>query len=480
MESNRNSDAAPYEQIDLFKIFDHIRLGIRRLFWLAPILIAVFAAAGYFYAKHTYVPSYTAYASFVVSADTPYGGSQSYYNRTTASQLSKTFPYIISSGVLKQVVAEDLGVTSIPATISAESTLESALFTLKATSNDPQSAYNVLQSVIENYPKVAEYIIGSTQLTKLDESGVPTEPSNPPDFWSYAGIGAAAGAVLTLLIMYVYSLTRKTVRSEDDLKEQISVTSLGALPFAPLKRRRKSNDRSLLLTRNIVDEMIGDPMRMIRTRLVVELEREEIRSFMVTSSLPGEGKTTTAANLALSLAQKGYSVILVDGDLRNPSVAKLFGIESAFGLADLLEGKCGLEQTLYTVKDTSLRVLTGLPNQLNPTTLISSSGMHDLLETLNGMADYVIVDTPPCRMMSDATLYARHLQGAVMVVRQDYARVSQVIACFESLAETGISILGYIRNAVTEESVGYGRGYSYGSRGYQRYGYGYGYGSKKK
>ena len=125
-------------------------------------------------------------------------------------------------------------------------------------------------------------------------------------------------------------------------------------------------------------------------------------------------------------------------------------------------------------------MLTGLPNQLNPTTLISSSGMHDLLETLNGMADYVIVDTPPCRMMSDATLYARHLQGAVMVVRQDYARVSQVIACFESLAETGISILGYIRNAVTEESVGYGRGYSYGSRGYQRYGYGYGYGSKKK
>ena len=310
MESNRNSDAAPYEQIDLFKIFDHIRLGIRRLFWLAPILIAVFAAAGYFYAKHTYVPSYTAYASFVVSADTPYGGSQSYYNRTTASQLSKTFPYIISSGVLKQVVAEDLGVTSIPATISAESTLESALFTLKATSNDPQSAYNVLQSVIENYPKVAEYIIGSTQLTKLDESGVPTEPSNPPDFWSYAGIGAAAGAVLTLLIMYVYSLTRKTVRSEDDLKEQISVTSLGALPFAPLKRRRKSNDRSLLLTRNIVDEMIGDPMRMIRTRLVVELEREEIRSFMVTSSLPGEGKTTMI-RLILGLVQPDSGIAVL-------------------------------------------------------------------------------------------------------------------------------------------------------------------------
>ena len=368
----------------------------------------------------------------------------------------------------------------MPGSVTAESLNDNPIFTIKVTSSDPQKAYDILQSVVKNYPSVAEYIIGETQLDMIDESGVPTKAINPKSFNASIISGASRGAILYLALLFIYAITRNTVRSEDDLKEQISVTSLGALPFAPLKRRRKSNDRSLLLTRNIVDEMIGDPMRMIRTRLVVELEREEIRSFMVTSSLPGEGKTTTAANLALSLAQKGYSVILVDGDLRNPSVAKLFGIESAFGLADLLEGKCGLEQTLYTVKDTSLRVLTGLPNQLNPTTLISSSGMHDLLETLNGMADYVIVDTPPCRMMSDATLYARHLQGAVMVVRQDYARVSQVIACFESLAETGISILGYIRNAVTEESVGYGRGYSYGSRGYQRYGYGYGYGSKKK
>ena len=196
MEKEQNSIPQGVEPIDLTRLLVDAWSGVRRFWWIFLVVISLCASVSYFSAVRTYTPSYEAYASFVINTRTAYGYSETYYNQTTASQLSRTFPYILTSGALNQVVANSLGLETVPAAITAEAMEDTALFTIRVTAADPQLAYDVLQAVITNYPDVAEYIIGDTQLTLMDESGVPQTPSNPPDYRRNVVRGAAIGAFL--------------------------------------------------------------------------------------------------------------------------------------------------------------------------------------------------------------------------------------------------------------------------------------------
>lgn len=159
----------------------------------------MFSAYGSLWSRYVYerkdklYSGIQAYSSFVVETKTAYGYNQSYSDETTAGQLSKTFPYILTSGALSDIVAESLGVDSIPASISAEAIQDTSIFTINVTASDPQIAYDVLQAVIKYYPQVAEYIIGDTQLTLMDESGIPEKPQNPQNFTGAVAKGVARG-----------------------------------------------------------------------------------------------------------------------------------------------------------------------------------------------------------------------------------------------------------------------------------------------
>ena len=338
MENEQNKELEKIGLLYLTTLLDDMWRGFKKFFWLLFLFVGIGGGLFYFRASRSYTPSYTAYTSFVIRAKTVYGYSQTYSDRTTAEQMSKTFPYILSSGALEQVVLEDLGLERMPAVISAVSTADTALFTLNVTASDPQVAYDVLQSVIENYPKVAEYIIGATQLTQMDESGVPTEPSNPPNFVRQAKIGGVSGAALFVLFLLMYAMGRRTVRREEDLKRRFSIPMLGAIPMVRSKTRGKASKQQLLLTHKAGSLKLGEPIRTIRMRLLKEANEKNIRCVMVTSAVAGEGKSTTAVNLALSMAQKGMKVVLVDGDLRHPSVAPLLGIKGQYGISHLLKG----------------------------------------------------------------------------------------------------------------------------------------------
>ena len=148
----------------------------------------------------------------------------------------------------------------------------------------------------------------------------------------------------------------------------------------------------------------------------------------------GEGKTTIAANLAVSLARKGKKVILVDCDLRNPSVVEAMGMKKPkVGIVDILKDRAKIKDALIPYGDTKLMVLPGAQSVSNPGKLIGSREMENLLNTLARIADYVIVDTPPCGMLSDASIVARFVQGIVMVIRQDYTRTDRILAGVESI-----------------------------------------------
>ncbi len=480
MENERDKALSDSGLLFLTNILDNMWKGLKKFFWLLPLLIVLGGGGMFFRTWHFYTPTYQAYSSFVISV--PDGSSYigNYYNKTTAEQINTTFPYILESGMLSAIVAEDLGVSSIPGTISTDVVENTSIFTIYVTSTDAQMAYDILQSIIENYPSVAYYIIGETVFTLLDESGVPTTPLYAPAYERNITYGVAGGIALFIALLVLYALMRRTVRREEDLKNRLSLECLGKVPMIHQKKRSRQQ-RPILMDQKEYTNVLGESYRTIRTRILKNEEKEQIKSILVTSTSAGEGKSTVSANLAISLAKRGARVVLIDADLRHPSVAKTLGIATpAVGLCEVLNGEVKLSEAMYVYND-KMKVLTGSKSISDPTQLLGGQRMRAVLRALSEAADYVIVDSPPCGGLSDATLLARRVDACVMVVRQDYTQIDRIVAGVESIAETRTPLLGYVLNCaeagITGYGYSYGYGYGYGRYGYGRYGYGrYGYG----
>lgn len=468
--------AASHEQdVDMLDIkgflldFFH---SFKRLWWIVALIIVLAMLASYFRVSRRYSPLYTAEAT--VSVELVNGGS--YANRNTAEQMGLIFPYILNSGVLSEVIAADLGTSGVPASIRAESIKGTNLLTVTVSGYDPQLTYNVLLSVLQNYPEVAQYVVGQTKLTVIDDRGVPADTGKTAVVRGSLQKGALIGAAIGVLLVVLRSLIFRTIRSENELLAYVNVPYLGTLPVCKRKERRYSTrgDINILFDSNR-DEYI-EALRLVRTRIERDLGRGKV--LMVTSSVAGEGKSTVAANLAASMALKGMKVVLVDCDLRNPSVGRMYNLSGKYpGLSAVLDGKAELEDALVEVeKDGRFTGLTLLPGADRSTRMIealSSDAMGELVERLRDEADIVILDTPPSAVLVDAMMLVRHVDGVAYVVMNDYARRRYIVNGIEELASTGVTITGFIINGGKTASGKYGY--------YGRYGkYGYGYGSESK
>ena len=210
------------------------------------------------------------------------------------------------------------------------------------------------------------------------------------------------------------------------------------------------------------------------------MNEKEAKVLLVTSAIPGEGKSTIAANVAIALANKGSRVILMDGDFRHPSLAGVLGMkEKGTGLYQFLKAGGSPTQVLQQDLHSSVKVLLGNSEKPigNPLPVIRSKQMAKLVETLRGMADYVIIDTPPTAMLSDTTAYREVADAVLLVVRQDYTEQKEIRRALEAIADVNLPIAGYVLNGAAEGTNAYGYG-NYGGYGYRGYGYGYGYNYK--
>lgn len=208
-------------------------------------------------------------------------------------------------------------------------------------------------------------------------------------------------------------------------------------------------------------------MRSIRTRVRRGTEKLGAQVILVTSSIPGEGKSTIASNLALSMAERGMSTVLVDLDLRNPSIGTVLGMEaqSAVGIADILKQQRTLDEAIQYKEEWNLSILFGGEAQTNPVKTLNSGKIEEIIEELSERYDYVILDTPPAAMLSDASDIARCADCAVYVVKQDYARIERIAEGMETLNLSKTPIIGAILNGM-ERPIG---GYGYGGYRYARY-----------
>ena len=457
-----------------------IIIGIRKRGWIIPIVTCIIMCGFLYYSYTTHNEYYQATATLSVTSREANVSSYSAtsYNATTY-QLIKTFPYLISSSNLTQVVAEDLDLGYIPGTIEAKSLSDTNMFTITVTSSSYELSYRILKSVINNYSSVAEYVVGETDIVVVIPPSASAEPLYPIDFNKRALYGFIFGLIISMVLIILLERFTFTIRTSDDIEKCLNNSRLGSMVKVINKKSSKSTN-VVSLENAYVDSRFKESMYTIRNTIIKKCKEEDINSIMLTSTAAGEGKTTLSSNLAISLAKKGYRTIIIDGDLRHPSVRKQMCLpdgEDQLGIVDVVTGNCNLETALVKLKRSGLYVLPGTIPVENAAEIMASQQMEDLIEALKRIFDFVIVDAPPVGLVADALEIKDIVGGVVFVVRQDYTKISRILNAISSFSGSRIKMLGCIFN-MAEGAMGSKYYSKYGYSAYGRYGgyYGYGYG----
>lgn len=483
-EDNRLHASAPHHleeeeqgSLDLMVLLVDLFKGFKRFWWLLLLLVLAGGAYNLLGSQASYTPMYRAEATFTIATrSTTNIGSGDYsfnYSSGIVTQMARTFPYILSSDILQTIIKEDLGVSSLNGSISATGVEATNLFILRVTSTSQDDAYRILLSAIKNYPRVAEFIIGDTKLNMLSDPEVTQSPYNAVPRRRIMLRGMVMGGLAGGALLLLYAMLRRTIRKEDDIRTQLNQKSLAVLPHVAFKRRKNKGAGKLIILSRQVTPAYKEAIRSLRTRVSKEMAGLDARVLLVTSTLPGEGKSTLALNLALSLAQKGARVALLDADLRHQRLQHLLSLDGVEPtLAEVLSGQARLQDAMHE------RYLPGFyfvpygQHRGDTMEALRAPALAGLVDDLARMMDYVIIDTPPAGILSDAAALAALGDCLLYLIRQDTAKVSQVLDGLQNIAYSGIPIIGCVLNDASAGFTGYGYGYGYGYG--SRYAYGYG------
>lgn len=353
--------------------------------------------------------------------------------------------------------------TELKKAVEATVPFETVILEIAATDRDPQRAAAIANAIGRELGKVAGELSPSRQdgseavrATTLAVAQVPTEASSP-QIPLNLGIGLTVGLLLGIGIAALRQLLDTKVRSEQDVSALTDAAILGVVAFD-----QKVPRHPVILR----DEPLAAPseaVRRLRTNLQFVGAANRLKSIVISSSIPGEGKSTMAINLAVSLANTGVRVILVDADLRRPSIAEYAGIEGSVGLTTVLIGRADVEDVVQPFGNTTLDLLPAGQIPPNPSELLGSPAMIGLLDRLTASYDMVLLDSPPLLPVTDAAVLSKLAGGALVVVGADRIHRPQLQETLGSLQTVGAHVLGVVLNKIDRREAGayaYDSGYA--------------------
>lgn len=382
---------------------------------------------------------------------------------------------IRSPAVLDEVVADpNLGLdetaSELAHDVDATVSRDSVNIEITVTRNDPAQAAAIADAVTASFRKQASELTrpgagaaSPVVVTILTPAEVPAKPVVPDTKLNLAVgvfIGLAVGLALALLIDRLDT----RIRNEQDVSNVTDVPTLGGIVFDEQASKRP------LIVHSLPSSPRSEAFRSLRTNLQFLDVEGGPRSFVVTSSVSGEGKSTTTANLAIAIAQSEARVLVIDGDLRDPSIATLFGIEGAVGLTDVLIGRAEASEAMQTWGLTNLTILPAGSVPPNPSELLGSEALRKLLLAAEQEFDFVLIDSPPLLPVTDAALLAKHVRGSLVIVAAGKTHRGQLTGALDALRNVDAHVAGLIITMLPTkgpEAYGYGR-YGYGAQGYGR------------
>ena len=379
--------------------------------------------------------------------------------------------------------------------LTSEAVNETEIFRVTVTSPDPQEAERIANAIAYILPKRIGTIIDGTSAKVVDAAIVPTKPSSP-SYTTNTVIGFLLGFALTIGVIALREIFDTTIRAEDDIAQCCKHPILASVPdmTAPSKgssyygygSSRRKKGKHVAVTRQLKHGVMGadvsfaasEAYKLLRTKLQFSFADEnDCHIIGLSSALSGEGKSLTAVNLAYTLSQLDKKVLLVDCDMRRPTLAEKLRISKFPGLSNYLTRQCHLDVLIQPCAlkngENVFHVITAGQNPPNPVELLSSERMKEALNLARKEYDYVILDLPPVGEVTDAMAIAKETDGILLLVRQNYCDRNALSDAARQFDFIQAKTLGVVFNA-TQETGGNGYYKKYYKRYYKRYGKSYG------
>lgn len=430
------------------EIHDYVRV-LRRNAVLLVSTALIGVAAGAFVALNA-PARYDATTTLFVSVQSPSGDSTELnLGRTYAQQAVSSYVALVPSALVLQPVIDDLGLDLRPAQLAekvdASAELNSVAISVTVSDGNPSQSARLANAIAESFATVvveqlekrADGAASPIRIDTLQAAQVPVTPV-APNFTTSLMIGGILGAVAGFALSALRTVLDTRVRSIRDVERATSVPVVGTIAFDPAAVRQP------LIVAAATRDSRTEGFRALRTNVEFLAADGSAPVFVITSAGPGEGKSTTAANLAIAFAQSGSRVALVDGDLRMPRVADYFGIEGGAGLTDVLAGRLTASDALQRWGGGALFLLPSGTIPPNPAELLGSAAMSSLLADFRVAFDIVIIDAPPVLLVTDAALLAGRANGALLVVAAGKTTVPRLRAAVDSIDKVGATILGTV------------------------------------
>ncbi len=490
-------------QIDLMAL---LRVILAKI-WLVIVCALVGALLALLYAEFLATPEYqTSVSLYVSNTDGTTYSDASSQDLNTSRSLVDTYIVILENDVVQNALSdymlgnydndllakafkiqEDesgasyISSDAITACTELSSVDETEVLKITATTTNAEVSAIVCDSYAAIAPEYLTRIVKAGSVEVIGEAIIPTSAVSP-NVPRMTMMGGLIGLVLALVIIICLELFNNKIRSAEDIESQVDCPVIGEIASFSDGKNKTTDRAEYLLTAESIPFYITESYKALRTNFVFTVSASEKKTVVVTSASPNEGKSTTSSNLAISLAQLGHKVLLIDADLRKSVQHKIFGLDNTAGLSTLLCGMQKLDDVLQKDVVEGMDVLTSGVIPPNPAELLGSKNMSKLLEQAAEKYDDIIIDAPPINTVSDAVTINGEIAGILLVARYDNTKNDDIARAVKAIELANLNILGFVLNDVLlKRSSGYYKSYykKYGKRYGYGYGYGYGYSNKE-
>lgn len=460
------------QELDLREII-HI-LTVR--WWIIAIFTALSIIITGFVTFTMIDPVYKAETSLFVGKESDKIASLDLGEFNLNKSLVSDYRQLILSRLVSQEVIDELGLDMTVSTFQKKvevTTIEdSRLFKISFESTDPKMAMDVANALAQVLVEKAQDIIQVKNIKIIDEAELPENPIKPNKIQNLlvaAVLGAFIGAGAVILVEYL----DYTIKNANDVERLLKLNTIGEIPqFAGEKRGKskglfskrkhssgKKRDKNavshVLITITDPKAPASEAYRSLRTNIGYSGIDKQVRLIVLTSSRMAEGKSTTAANMAVSMAQSGKNVLLIDADLRKPRVHRYFNLSNDIGLTDIVVKNVSTEEAIKKfsyVENLSIICSGSVPP--NPTEILESKKLAELLQELKEKFDIVIIDTPPVGQLTDGAILASMADGVILVAASGESNIDMVRRARAALMQVNANIIGVVLTKIDKTRSG--------------------------
>lgn len=453
----------------LEKIFWIIKKNLKYMILVGLIFGLLAGAFAYTRQSATYVAQISFYVYSNPDYITDTGVNLSTSEVSQARSLLASYMQILKSNRFLNMVLESLGMDELGYTttylkkrIGASAVNNTTVFIVSVYDDDPVLAMKVANAIGELAPAEIIRIVKSGGIEILDAAELPTEPYAATSVLLYAAVGAVGGAFLVAAIALLKGLLNTTIRRKYEIEDLFTIPIIGTVPLMlPKKRKQKVELRLNAESPFVMKEAYSD----LRTNLMFTSRGEKCPVYAITSADSSEGKSFNSINIAISFAQTGRKVLLIDGDMRKSEMAKYLKIEAKdTGLSDFLASLTEKAEIINVQENLDVFLRGSVPP--NPAELLVSKNMEHFLEEMKQEYDVIIVDLPPVGIVSDALALSSLATAYILVVREMVTKFDREEMIVRKLESVDANICGFIYNGISMKSPDYG---------YKDYGYGKSY-----